>query len=111
MSLILRLVIGRVKVVYATLQTCFHDREILIGKSHVDHQIGVVAAEQFDELFNAVGIHAVGSDAASANLACDGLAFAARTGSEHDFSENIGILSTFVGHHGTNTAGSNDDNF
>ena len=40
-SLILRLIVGRIKIVYATLQTGIHYSKILIRQSHVYDQVGL----------------------------------------------------------------------
>ena len=56
MRLVLRLVIGGVELVATCLEASFHDGEVLIRQGEVHHDVGLIAAQEFDELLHAVGI-------------------------------------------------------
>ena len=62
MSLLFRLVVGRVEIVDAALEAGLHDCEVLIRESDVDAYFGLVTAEEFAELLYTVGIDGVGDD-------------------------------------------------
>ena len=111
MGHVARLVVGRVEIVDVTFQTCVHDREVLIGESHIDDNVGFVTVEKLNKLLDAVGIDAVSSDAAASDLAGYRLAFAARARGKHYFGKDIGVLGTLVSDDGSHTARSYDKNF
>ncbi len=62
MSLIFRLIVGRVEIVDATLQAGLHDGEVLIRESHVDTNVGMMTVEEGHYFLYVVGIHLIGSD-------------------------------------------------
>jgi hypothetical protein len=51
-----RLVVGRVHVVHARLQARIHDRQVLIGKRHVDDEVGLHLLDERHDFGNLVGI-------------------------------------------------------
>ena len=57
-----RFVVGRVKVVDAAAQACFHDGEVLVGERHVDYHFGLVAFEKGYNLLHVVGVDGVAAD-------------------------------------------------
>ncbi len=111
MSFVFGLVVGRVEIVDAADEACVHDSEVLIGQGHVDYEIGFVAAEEFDEPVNAVGVDGVGRDVGLSDSFGHGVAFAACARCDYDFVENFGVLSALVGDDGADAAATDDDNF
>lgn len=56
MGLVLGLVVGRIEVVDPALETCVHDRQVLIRERNIDNNVGLETAEEFAQFRNAVGI-------------------------------------------------------
>ena len=121
MSHVARLVVGRVEIVDPAFQAGIHYGEILVGECHVDYHFGLVAAEEFAELFHAVGIHAVGGDYRQVGLPafcggfcyglCQGVAFGLTARCDYDFGEHFRVLGAFVGYHAAHASGADNDNF
>ena len=115
MSLVERLIIGRVEIIDAALQAGIHYGKVLIRQRHVDADIGFVAVEELHQLGHLVGVHAVGNNVLVSGALLHGLrqAVALLLGarSQNQLSENLRMLRTFVSHYGANTAGSYDDCF
>ena len=108
MGLVLRLVVGRVEVVYAALEACLHDCEVLIGESNVDYEDGIVTAEERDELFDGVGVDRVCRDVWLADCLGHGLALAAGSGGDDNLVEHFGVLCALVGHDSADAAATDD---
>ena len=109
--LVLGFVVGRVEVVAPRLQAGLHDGEVLIRQCQVHHDVGLVAAQQLDELFDAVGIHLRRLDLGAVFLVkdfsqCDALLL--RAAGNHDFRERVGVLTHLVSCYGGYTASSDD---
>ncbi len=111
MSLILRLIVGGVEIVDATLKACLHDGQILIGESYIDTDIGLVTVEKLTELLNRVGIHLIGGDVGRTDTCCKTVAFLFRARRYDDFRENVRILGTFRCHYCADASGADDNNF
>ena len=120
MSHVARLVVGRVEIVDTALQASVHDGEVLIGEGHIDHHLGVVAAEKGAHFLHFVGIDGVGAD--QRQLAAglgggllysvgEGVAFASGARSYHYLAEYFRILGAFVGYNAAHTSGADDDYF
>ena len=77
------LVVGRIEVIDAAFQAGVHDREILIGKGHVDDDIGTEGAEEFAQFGNAVGIDLSGLYAAAADRRRNGVALRLGAAGQH----------------------------
>ena len=108
--LVLGLVVGRVEVVAARLQAGLHDGEVLIGQGEVHHDVGLIAAEELDELFHAVGIHLSCLDLRAVLLVedfCQSDALLLGATGYHHFGERVGILTHLMSCHGSNAASSN----
>ena len=45
-SLVLRLIVGRVEVAHATSEAGVHDRQVLIGEGQIDYQVGLAAVDE-----------------------------------------------------------------
>jgi len=89
------LVVGRIEVIDAAFQAGVHDREILIGKGHVDDDIGTEGAEEFAQFGNAVGIDLSGLYAAAADRRRNGVALRLGVRLASITSEKIGLAATF----------------
>ena len=101
------LVVGRIEVIDAAFQAGVHDREILIGKGHVDDDIGTEGAEEFAQFGNAVGIDLSGLYAAAADRRRNGVALGFGTAGQHNVRED-GIGGDFLRHHRTDASGSDN---
>ena len=110
MRLVLRLVVGRVEVVAAAFEAGVHDREILVRKRHVDHDVGFERAEQFAQLRHAVGVDLGGLHAVAADGGRNGVAFGFGTAGQHHVRED-GIGRDFLRHHRSDAAGSDYQRF
>ena len=64
-SLVAWLVVSGIEVVYSTFEASIHNGEVLIGKSHVDDNVGTMTLEKFNELRHTVGINLAGCMLAS----------------------------------------------
>ena len=82
------LVVGRIEVIDAAFQAGVHDREILIGKGHVDDDIGTEGAEEFAQFGNAVGIDLSGLYAAAADRRRNGVALRLGAAGQHHVRED-----------------------
>ena len=92
--LVARLVVGRVEVVAAAFEAGVHDREILVRKRHVDHDVGFERAEQFAQLRHAVGVDLGGLHAVAADGGRNGVAFGFGTAGQHHVRE-AGLAAIF----------------
>ena len=104
-------VIGCVKVRYAGFEAGVHDWQVLIGQGHIDYKVGLDLVDEFDQFRHAVGIDLRCLDAVAANGLSHSVAFAFGAAGKRDLSENVGLASHFVSHHGSNAACSNLKNF
>ena len=111
MSLVFRLIIGRVEIVDAADETGVHDCEVLIRQRHVDDHVGFMTAEELDELVDTVGIDGVCRDIRRAYGLGDGVAFGLCARREHDFSKNFGVLGALVCDDRADPSGTDDDYF
>ncbi len=88
MRLVLRLVVGRVEVVATAFEAGIHDRQVLIGQRHVDHDVGFECPEQLAELGHAVGIDLGGLHPIAADGCSDGIAFGFGAARQHHVGED-----------------------
>ena len=114
MGLVLGLVVGRVEVIDAGLQTGLHDGQVLIGQRHIDADDGLVLSEQFHKLGHLVGVHAV-SDYLHAMTGLDilgyNVAFTLGARRQHYLAEHIGMLRALVRHYRADSSGTYDQYF
>lgn len=68
MGLLLGFVIGRIQIVHAAFETRVHNRQVLVGKRHVDDDIRPESPHQRRQLLDAVGIHPGRFNPSSAHL-------------------------------------------
>lgn len=106
--LILRFVRRRIHVVHALLQAGLHDGHVLIGKRHVDHDVGLEVLDERLHLFRVVRINLGGANG-PLDLAGDLLALRDRPAREHDLGEDLRILRTLVRGHTSYTACPDDE--
>ena len=59
MSLVTRLIVCRVKIVYPTFKTGIHYGQVLVREGHIDDKVRLMAAEKLNELLHTVGIDSV----------------------------------------------------
>ncbi len=111
MSLVFRLIVGRIEIIDAADKACIHDCEVLIRQGDVDDHIGFVSAEELDELVDTVGIDGVGCDIGRADSLGDSVAFCLCARRKHDFSKNFGVLGALVCDDRADPSGTDDDNF
>ena len=107
MRFVLWLVVGRIEVIDAAFQAGVHDREILIGKGHVDDDIGTEGAEEFAQFGNAVGIDLSGLYAAAADRRRNGVALGFGTTGQHHVCKN-GISGDFLGYDRSDASGTDN---
>ena len=98
MRLVFRLVVGRVEVVAAAFEAGVHDRQILIRKRYVDHDVGFERAEQLAQLRHVVGIDLGGLHAVAADSCRHGIACGFGTAGQHHVRKD-GIGCNFLRHH------------
>ena len=111
MGHIARLVVGRVEIVDSTFETGVHNRQILIRKSDIDDELGLVAVEKLDELFHRVGVDAVGGHVRLVYLCGHGVALRACARSDYYLTEHLRVLGAFMGYDGAHSATADDDDF
>ena len=113
-SLILWLIVGRVEIVASACKTSIHDGKILIWQCQIDHQFGLIVAEECLQLLHIIGIHLCGLDIHRVALAVDGLhqlvAFLLATAGNHEFCEHISVLRNLKRCHGCDATGANHQN-
>ena len=107
MRLVLRLVVGRIEVVAAALEAGIHNRQVLIGKRHVDHDVGLERAEQFAQLGHVVGIDLRRLHPVTADGSRHGVAFGFGTAGQHHVRKNR-IGSDFLGHDRSDASGADN---
>ena len=106
---IARLVVGRVHVVHARLQARIHDRQILVGKRHVDHEVGLDLVDQGDRLGDVVGIDLADLDRRHAALG-HGLAAYEAARCEVNLLEHVAVHRALLRGDGSSRTGANDEN-
>ncbi len=111
MRLVARLVIGRVEIVDARLQTSLHDGEVLIGQRHVDGDLGAELAHEGHQGVHVVGVDRRGGDIGFADGRGHRIALAFGAAGDHDLGEHIGILRQFVSHDGADTSAADQQYF
>ncbi len=106
---IARLVVGGVEVVHARFQARVHDRQILVGKRHVDHEVGLDLVDQGDRLGDIVGINLADLDRRDAPL---GYRLAARDPTRRQVHplEYVAVHRALLGGDRPGGAGANDEN-
>ena len=96
MSLILGLVVGRIKIVASASQAGIHDGKVLIRQCEVYDQFGLVVVEQSLELLNIVSINLCCLDVSLISLCLDGLyqliTFLLPAAGNHELCEDVRIL-------------------
>lgn len=105
------LVIGGVQIVDARFQAGVHQRQVLVGKRHIDEQLRFYLADQGRGGVHVVGIHGVRGDAdarSGAHIFRNGVAFAFRTGCQMNVLKDVRQLRAFIGYHMAYAACSDD---
>ena len=105
MGLLLGFVIGRIQIVHAAFETRVHNRQVLVGKRHVDDDIRPESPHQRRQLLDAVGIHPGRLNPSSAHRGGYVVGLALGTARQHDFRKHR-TGRHLVRHHGSHTAGS-----
>jgi len=77
-------VVGGVEVVDTGLQTGIHDGQILVGERHVDHQAGLLTANQGHQLGDLVGVDLRRRHLDPLDFRGNGVAFALGAGGQGD---------------------------
>ena len=109
LSLVERLVVCRVEVVDACLETRLHDGEILVGECYVDADIWAEALEELHKLLYVVRIHLCGLDLDVLYLCCDSVTLRLSAARQHNVSKGLSILSHLVSYYGAYATSSDDD--
>ena len=104
-----RLVVGRVHVVHARLQARVHDRQILVGERHVDHEVGLDLLDQRDRLGDVVGVDLGDLDRRLAALG-DLLAASEAARRQVDLLEHVAVHRALLRGDGTSGTGADDEN-
>lgn len=120
MRLVAGLVVGRVEVVHAALQTGVHDGEVLIRESEVNGHQWLLAAEKLAERLHGVGVDSRrGDDRQLAPLLFGGalygglhrVALGEGARGDYNFGEHVGVLRALVCAHGAHATATYDNNF
>ena len=107
LGLILRLVVGRIEVVATTLEAGIHDRQVLIRKGNIHHNIGLKGAEQLAQFGHAVGIDLGGLHAVATNHGSHSIALRLGSAGQHHIRKD-GIGRNFLRHYRADTAGTDN---
>ena len=108
------LVVGGVHIVDAAFEAGVHDRQVLIGKSDVHHEVGLDLANERDERVKVVRVHLGGG------YLCRGLAFELRRqvvalglGAAGDdyLAEHVAVHAALADRDGSDPAAADDQNF
>ena len=102
-----RLVVGGVEVVHAGLEAGVHERQVLIGQRHVQHEVRLDPFDQRYRLADVIRVHLRGLDG-SRELCSDGLALLLVATRQHDALEHLGQLRALVGDDLANPACADD---
>jgi len=106
---VLGLIIGRVEVIDPCLEAAVHNRQILIRQGDIDHQLGLVFANQGRNLFGIVGIDLF--DRNRTLQACgDILTFFDSPAGQHNFRKYPRQLGTFLDDDIADAAGADNQN-
>ena len=104
-----RLVVGGVEIVHAGLEAGVHDRQVLVGQGHVDHEVRLHFPDQRDGGGHVIGVHLGDLDGCNAIL---GHLFAALDPprSQRDVLERLAVHRAFFGDDRAGGAGADDEN-
>ena len=109
--LVFRLIVGGVEIVASAGQTRFHNRQILIRQSEIDHQFGLVVVEKGLQLFHIVGIDLRGLDvhlvACLVDVFHDFVTLRLATACNHKVGKHVGILRNLKRSHCCDATGAN----
>ena len=108
-GLIARLIIRRIHVVHARLQTGIHDRQILVRQRHIDHQVGLDLLDQTDRRLHVVRVDLRDIDG---RLAFLGNRFTARDTprGQMNLFEHVAVHRALLRGHRAGSSRSNDEN-
>ena len=104
------LVVRGVEVVHARLEAGVHDRQVLVGKRDVHHQVRLLGADEFGHLLRVVGVDPRGLDRA-VRARGDRLALGLGPAGERDLAEDFGQHGALQGRHLAHAARADDQDF
>jgi hypothetical protein len=93
---------------HPALEAGLHDGQVLVRKGHIDAKGGLEILHQSHQLGNHIGIHSGGRHMAFTDFGRDAIAFGTGSGSQHQVSKNVRQGGTFVGYHGPDPTGTNN---
>ena len=109
-SFIFRLIIGRIQIVHSGFQASFHDSQVLIGKSNINHHFRFEIVEQGYQFVHIVCVDFCCLYIGITYCLDDFVAFLFCTAGNHNICKYIGILCHFVRNDSANTACTNNKN-
>ena len=111
MRLVLRLIVGRIKIVASASQTCIHNGKVLIRQGEVYDQFRLVVVEQSLELLHIVSINLCCPDVGLISLCLDGInqlvTFLFPAAGNHELCEDVRILDNLECRYCGHTTGTN----
>ncbi len=115
MSLVFRLIVGRIEIIAATSQTGIHDGQVLIRQGKVYHQLRLIVGEEGFQLLHVVSIHLSSLDvhliAGLVDILHDLVALSLATAGYHKVCKHLRILSYLECGNGSDASGANHQYF
>ena len=87
LSLVFRLVVRRIQIIHPTFQASIHNRQVLIGQSHIHNNIGLKRTHQGAQFGNIVGIHSRRLYPVTTDRRCNLVALRFRAARQHNIGK------------------------